>query len=120
MFLVKHYFCICIFLTGVFGLIWSYRRRKKSVQITGQIVEYYQNSQLLFVPVVEFMYQEQAYKIRLDRGFRRKINEVGGLLEIYFRPGKLDRVSLATDKKDLWCSFFFVLCGIFYVFFLTM
>lgn len=90
------------------------------MQITGEIVDYYQDSQLLFVPIVEFMYQEQAYKIKLNKGFSRKINEVGGLLEIYFRPGKLDRVSLATDKKDLCCSFFLVLCGMFSVFLLTL
>lgn len=95
-------------------------KRRGSLHITGEIAEYYQDKQLLYVPIVHFMFQEQEYQIKLDKGFRRKIGDIGGLLEIYFRPGKLDSVKLATDKKDIWHSIIFILVGAVLVFFITV
>lgn len=113
-------FIYVFFLSGLFGFVWSCVRRKKSVQLTGEIVDYYQNSQLYYVPVVRFVYLGQEYKIKLDKGFRRKLADVGGLLEIYFLPGKLESVRLATDKRDIWYSLVLIFCSFISVFFLMI
>lgn len=86
----------------------------------GQVVEYYQNSQLQYVPLLQFEYEGDLLKRKLDRGFKRKLAEEGQYLEIYYMPDCSDYVKLARDRRDIWYSIVLLVLGIISIIFLTI
>lgn len=93
--------CIKFFLIGILGLICNYIRRKKSLRLTGEVVDFFQNTQFHYIPIVQFQYRGMNMRMRLDRGFRRKLAEKGQNLEIYYVPSGKSSVRLVQDKRDI-------------------
>lgn len=86
----------------------------------GQVVEYYQNSQFQYVPLLQFEYEGDLLKRKLDRGFKRKLVEEGQYLEICYMPKYSDYVKLARDRRDIWYSIVLLGLGIISIIFLTI
>lgn len=113
-------FVLVFLLGGVLQFIIAIIKRRDYVQVTGEITSYDQNSQLHYIPVVQFKADGVDHTIQLNRGFKRKLAEEGQLIEIYYKPDNPAKVQLVGDRRDIVYASILMLLGIMSIFFLMI